>query len=1025
MKKTGKGLFIVGSLICSTFFVACSLSDNKEGKNNQIPHDETLLEQVLESNINDDLYKQANAFASSIIPSNIELQAEYVFGCELSVPQRTAKINGNDVDLIAQVVFPDGTAVQKNVVTLSQSGVYEIRYATVSNGTPYLITERFLVKNRTYYTSDASSNIYYGANAYSQIGGLNVSLAKGDVLNFEQIIDISELSKDVPLIEVYATPQTAGTWDFSQLYLTFTDIVDSSISLTIKLQRSKVSPYFFRTYILAGGNGQALTGWEFTDTHDKLHVDNQYGTLSRHSFTGASTLSGWSVENDPARIFLDKNEWILYSEADVIADLDNEEFFENLWNGFSSDKVRLSIRADEYTEVGTASFCVANVYGLNLSEKSFLDNNAPIITLERDSLPTAMVGGTYTISNATAFDDIDGKTSVSVSAWYNYGSQNAMRLNVSNGRFATDLAGVYAIVYESVDKAGNYGRFVENVITGTVAPVSVVVNDGVLTGEIGIGQEFLPPNFEVVGGSGQPEVQIIAKFDGKSYVIDESFYPEQVGEWEIHYIVTDAVGQIATSVYALNVTESDTAVFAKEPILPIAFISGSEYSIPSVTVFDYSSGIKEEKLASVTVEDANGKATYQAGATFIPKVNAHGDLIKLTFTYGNESVVREVPTALVWVQEGRPKLYMQNYFLGSGFTLTKNAGDITVRAETANASWSFANKLLAENFAVKLEADVTSNAYAGLRVRLYDSVDKNELLEFSLLKHERRSNIEIAGNVYALPMGFNDNSVSNTFEIKYLNNCLSIGKTTLNITEILDGFNGFSSKYVYLEISFIDAIVGARYKILHINDTVMCNLESDKSGPKISVYGELGGCYRLNGVIKIPQAGAGDVFDPNVVLTMSVTDANGKIVKDVNGIELCSVTPNQEYVVSLQEYGAYTITYVAKDTFNRINNETTLSFSVHVEDCEAPTIEFEGDFPETAKIGDVIKMPIYKVSDNCTSGDMLIVAKYVVQPNGHTVLLGGDKNAIKCEIAGVYEFRIYVTDEKGNSTLIRKYVTVS
>lgn len=1017
---------ILTILCCAVFassmagtFVACNnANDNAfHQTNTQNDQNTDLLTKVLRADSVESLYVKAMSVSSELTWSEVQLQKEYDFNVTLEVPQRTVKVNGVDTDCVSYLVYPNGNGTSKTTVALDQSGLYEIRYALVVNGTPYLKTETFTVKNQTYYVKSAHSTVGYSTNAYSQNEGLNVRLANGDTLTFGQALDLSQYSKDIPLLETYVTPDTVGEWDFSKLYITFTDASDSDVYLKVKVQRSKMNPYFHQTHLQAAGVGQKMTGRLKYQDVDKLCVEDDRGTLSYHSFIGESTKTDWSVDQYQIRLYYDIEENALYNESDIVADFDSEEYFSTLWSGFKSDKVYVSITADEYTGENTANFCITSLFGTDLTQKTFEDTTAPVLNVQTEKEYVAKVGGSYPVSKATAYDNVDGHRKVSVSAWYNYGSANPIRLDIKDGRFETKYAGMYAIVYESTDKIGNLARYVQNVTTGEVPALTISVSHEEKTATLG--ERFVCPAYTLNADCVDATVEIYAERNGEKYsVVNGEFIPEKAGEWSLVYVATDAVGQTATATYTFTAEKGNKPVFVDAPVLPPVYISGSTYVVPQVYANDYATSEVVKRLATVSVTDANGTKTYNAGDTFVPTVDNNGDMIKLTFTCGAGSLEKEIPAVLVWVYEGRPRLYMERYLFGEEFTTVKNTTDITIEAQSANAGWIFANALVAEGFTTRIDAEPTADYFDGLKFTLRDSIDETSVLEFSILKSGQKSKLCVAGEEIVMPIGFTEDSYSNAFSITYKNGQLSVGETTVEVSA------HFASGKVYYGVSFIGAKAGAKYKLLKINETVMCELLSDRSGPKIAIYGELGGCYRINETFIIPSAMAGDVFDPNVNVSVSAVDPNGNYVKDVNGLELKNVPTDKEYEIVLSAYGAYTVTYSASDTFNKTPNPSGLSFSMHVEDREAPTVKMKGKIPTELTVGKVLRIPNFKISDNVTAKEALIVTKCIVLPSGKMIMLVDEENAITATQAGTYEIRIYVTDEAGNGTLIRKYVKV-
>ena len=158
---------------------------------------------------------------------------------------------------------------------------------------------------------------------------------------------------------------------------------------------------------------------------------------------------------------------------------------------------------------------------------------------------------------------------------------------------------------------------------------------------------------------------------------------------------------------------------------------------------------------------------------------------------------------------------------------------------------------------------------------------------------------------------------------------------------------------------------------------------------------------------------------------MTVTDGDGNVVTDVNGVELRNVDPRQEYTITLNSYGQYNVRITAADTFNQRPNSANFPYALNVDDDVAPEITFSGEFQTTAAVGDVLVIPDFTVSDNITAAEEITVTKYVLTPNGVLVTLSGNSNSIRTAYEGVYEFRILAVDEAGNVTMIRQAVTVT
>ena len=170
---------------------ACDYNDEKSYKEIGVEkgQNDGLLKQVLLAEKSEGLYNSATALSSQLSWSEIGLQDEYSFNQTLTIMERMVNIDGKDVACTSYVIYPDGNGTLSTSVKLNQSGQYELRYALVVNGTPYLAVETFTVKHQTYYVQSEKSTLEYGTNAYSQKEGLNVRLANGDALRLSKVVN--------------------------------------------------------------------------------------------------------------------------------------------------------------------------------------------------------------------------------------------------------------------------------------------------------------------------------------------------------------------------------------------------------------------------------------------------------------------------------------------------------------------------------------------------------------------------------------------------------------------------------------------------------------------------------------------------------------------------------------------------------------------------------------------------------------------------------------------------------------------
>ena len=537
------------------------------------------------------------------------IEEKYDFGAAFVVPAGSVTVGGVTAQAEASLIFPDGTATAAEEVSLTQTGLYTLRYAARADGKPYGTEFTFSV-DADFFTCGENSSVRYGVytdfgcGAYAERNsGVLVRLAQEDSIRFNTPVDVSDATADDVLASVFVTPDVQGTADFDRLVFTLTDSLDPNVTLTIAADRVIDSTWGDGSvYLKAAGNGQPLTGWE--SAAGILHVNDEWGAPVNSTFIARrSDMSEMPPAAYPVTIrysAAEKQVFAGYNDAGgsavMIADLDSPEHFISLWNGFPSGKVYVSVSASGYNS-NTANFCIAEVGDMVLSEEalssSVSDTEPPEIVVDAgyDKPPEAGIGKEYPVFAATATDGISGACEVVVSVWYDYTSDAPVIIDVTDGRFRTDKYGNYAVVYRARDRAGNEAEKVVYVhYGGEIAPISVLLPDDRQT-ECIVG-EYLPVlPAEISGGSGDVRVTVSVCKGEEVFSADEGGVqiPEE-GEWTVIYTATDFIGNVETASYTVTATASDYAVFYPAPVIPKVYIAGGEYVIPEYYATDYSSG---------------------------------------------------------------------------------------------------------------------------------------------------------------------------------------------------------------------------------------------------------------------------------------------------------------------------------------------------------------------------------------------------------------------------------------------------
>lgn len=968
------------------------------------------------------------AFAQPVW-SEITVSENYDYGADFEVPERTVTLGDDEIKATSVVVYPDGTATRQTKIALNQSGLYTIKYTAVAKGAAYVDEVTFTVIDPLFSVSDPLSSVEYGlydsiaAGATKAVttSGLMVRLAAGDKLTVNKLIDVNELTKDDVLFEAFVTPDTMGRADFTNILFTLTDATNPDVFLRFSGRQSAEGDEYPVTYFLAGGNGQVLAGYE--KNWDRIHINNEWGTYTHHTFTGKFRPGEeFALDTRPMSIRYDEGEDAAYAGELMIIDFDDPKYFATLWKGFATGYARLTIEADAYNG-DTANFCVTKIRGVDLTDTT-VDAETPVITVDGvdERMPEAKVGGTYPVPKAKAFDNYCGYSNVTTKVYYNYASANAINVPVQNGRFATDRAGNYAIVYEATNRKGKSAEEIVWVHAGDAIDAIQINNslkDQVLNKTLGEWVET--GDTTASGGSGNnPEIRTYVEFDGASTEIKGGFRPEKTGDYTVKIIATDYIGDSETATFAVHAEPGDKPVFIDAPTLPKYFIGGATYVLPEVYANDYSSGSCVRKVATAEI----GGETYRAGDEFVPEVENNGDAVEVAFKCENATLTVPVKTVKAYVPNGDYEdLHMENYLMGEGVDFNPQSDHILVTATEADGGWEFANTLLSENFDLQIIGAANASYFEGLDVILTDSEDESISVLIKLLNTGEKANIQVNATKINVSYGFVN---SGTFNLGFAGTSVTVGGSEIEVTECVDGsaFKGFPSDRIRLEVRFSGAIEGGSYMLSRINGQRMSDEGDDRIGPKISIMNrDYGGCASIGDTRVLPYATAGDTLDPNVEFTLTVEAPDGSVCTDVNGKALSNVDPSVNYEIKLDSYGNYSIRYEATEKYT--GRMSKWSYIITVEDEIAPEIEFAHEFVTTVKAGETIVIPDFTVSDNISESKNIRVLKYVKNPNGEMFTLPADSNSFKTAMAGEYEVRIMLIDEAGNVNLVRVTVTAT
>ena len=1001
---------------------------------------------------------------------------KYVYGTSFEVPDATVEINGESVDAVATVTYPNGLTVSSESVMLDQAGVYTITYRA-NVGNLHCVEERtFTVENGLYLMQNENSSASYGH--YDKFGansdGLLVRLATNDTITFTQLVDMNAITSITKLFDVFITPDAYGTYDFTKLVIRFTDAVDSSKYLQIRLNKYWADNRGYSScYADVTFADQPFVGYNTKYKVDDPKDANFTGTPFVMTFLAAAVKNNaWQGEMVPRKPDANTG-WCMFNPASLeltvqnkhIVNLDNEDVFEEKWEGFPSGYARISMKA-EGVMGQTANFCIKDLYGIDLQADKSVDSTPPVITPEisEDEMPLGQVGLGYQIPFATAYDLYAGNCTVKTNVYKHYASDAPVSVNVVDGKFVPTSAGWYTIVYTSVDAMGNEAKVLRNVfIESDLGDISIALADNAPTG-VTLGSWFEIPEVSYTGDCGKANVAVKLYFGDKEFdVVNGKFLPEMAGEWKIVYTVTDYIGRTASLDYVINATAGEGYVLLDEIILPKIFLSDCEYVLPEFYATNYEKGYAERALCDVFVTDNNGlKKKYKAGDTFKPSVAENGDMVSIVYACGDDTLFSTAVPTVVVRNDAKKQVIGMNYLYGTDITTsykynkTDKDGNVIYKTDKdgnyeldengekvpetewysagievkANKSaelvgWTFATPQLANNFYLVIEGLKAYSNFDGLKITLTDSMNESEKISILLNRRGVNTNVVVDGASYDIA-GVSIEA-NEQYRVAYANKKFTFGGMNMPVVHTVNGeeFTGFSSNLAYVTVEMVNAEKGAAYLLRTINETNLSRRNQEVFAPNFLILGETTGNVAINSLFTTNKAMANDVFAPSTSLSMTVYAPDGSIVVDNNGLKLENVSVDVEYSYEMTQYGKYEVRYTTMEKNWVTQNQLVVSQYTYVIDERKPLVAFTNATQTTAKVGDVITLPTFVYQDNLTENENLRIVTGFYNPKGEYVLFKGKENAIKCGYEGTYKFIVMIFDEQGNMASITHSVVVS
>ncbi len=971
-------------------------------------------------------------------------EGSHVYGSSYQVPSMSYTLDGASYKATVIVTYPDQTQSAETEISLNQAGVYTFEYSVNVNGEIHNVTETINVGFPQAYVGNAeNSSIQYIDESESRAmggkgtSGLYVKLGLGDTLNFTKPIYLDEMNDTNALLRGYLAPSSKGSADFSQLYIKLTDADDSSKFVILCYYSHIETNSNGSTAHSSSGIARSDAQPYFAGLHQSqgLHTNDTWGLWSGVSFDGYMLdKNGYADYIDEALFCfgLDYGTKTVYGTGfgrgatlDTVLDLDDANQVSSLWGGFTSNRAFLSVYAESYASA-TANFVITDIGGVSASElkdNSFVDSKAPEITMEESSSPTtAVMGYSYPIPNASAYDQVSLSCPVTTEVFYNYFSNDRTSVKITDGKFFMDKQGTYTIRYTAYDKAGNKAEKLHTVsVFDSLDKIDFELPEHQNSMHVGE-YVFVSNEVNAKGGVGEKSVKAYYEVDGKKTLIEGGgFRLNELKDYKVIYEVSDLIGQRASKEYTISVSDGGKPILEKTIVYPRYFVSGGYYDSPKEKVYLYENGKLEEKQLTLEVKDANGTKSY-SNEQYCPSVANNLDKVTVTAKYGDTvlqsdeiATIKNIGTA-----ESARSINLANYFVSEGLTkeLTQDDGIVLTSTSSSQSGFTFATPCLLDSFTLDLKSLEGFSKNGAIVVRLSDAEDETKAIEMRIALNGDNTYFVVNGSRSA----FINNSINeggNSYSIAYEDGSFSCGGFTLPVTAFSNRapFTGFSSKKAYFSLEFENCDAGAKLNLTsYCQSGFSSKTARDRVSPVVQMDSNYGGTKSVNSVYHIDPAYSFDVLSPNVTFSLSVTSPSGEYMKASDGTLLRNADPSVAYDITLSEYGQYyfTLTSIEDSRFLSNGTELTISYYIRVYDDIAPTLSFSRGMVSEAKVGETVYLPKFTANDNETSEENLVVQRSMLTPSGVYHYLDSSYNAYTFKEEGDYRFTIHVIDESGN-----------
>lgn len=908
---------------------------------------------------------------------------------------------------------------------------------------------------------------------YHHNGVMATFSAAKNALVYKNEIDVNSLTTDIPLIDFLPVVQVRDVVETPKITVRLEDAYNPDNYIAVVFEavagaesRTHISAYTDKIEKMGYYWGAGI-GNETRPTGMRTYNSN-LGNVSR--FTSPPTNNAqdelvlpYSVRLNPMDYTLTMRRQSLYDyygqnpknggDYVILCLTDSKTVgVENIFTGFTKDRAKISITIDNLAS-SSSNIMIYNIAGQPMGGESVIDDKAPNLSVytPKGDLPYAIPNQSYKFFDYIATDLVNGDCTTTI--YVKEPSSNDF-VKQTGTEFTPTKVGEYVIRYESKDGFGNTTVSDYPIICSWLVEGIRISYDEPERYEYALGHSIKIPEYTVAGGAGDVRSQynVYRIEDNEPIEVNGGvFIPKVVGEYKIVYSAEDYLGIKADESFVVSVISKKEPVLSGSLNMPTKVLDGVKLQLPTVDAYDYDSmeGIALNAKLKITISGNGNSEELKEDRLFTPSIEKFGTDIKITYKY----YCRNYPNAEGLVLEYDCKIqkatYAYDYFdydddnVEVSYNTTNEESFLRFAAKKSgnDAKVSFINPVSSSSAIVNFAVEKAYQAFGALRFTFTDMNNAN--IGFSVdvkKKGATTSELVYLGESYTFSGGFNNDSdvVEKPLGIGFVNGYV-VNFSSTRICKVLQNFDGsaftgFSSGYVKIDISFVDAQVDSQEELASaIKITKIRNqtfyMEYTSTGSLVTfkdivrpvvVYNfDASKTYRIGDIFTVPTAFACDELTPYMDIYVTVTTPSYEKVYNKQVL-----TTGMTFAI--EEFGSYVIEYL---TYDGANLKCTSSVAyVNIQDLLPPTITISDSRTIECKVGDEVTLPKIIVMDNYS--EIIDVTVFSVNEKveytaiEESIVAEGVEYVFEAETVGEYRIMFYAYDENFNVALAEMRIVV-